>query len=247
MENLHGKTALVTGGGTGIGLAIATALRAAGASVVITGRREDVLAEAAAAHDLIPQPMDVTEEASVEAAFAPYPRIDICVANAGIAEGQTIRTGETAHYRRIMATNLDGTWFTLRAALRKMDPTWGRVIAVSSIAGVRGLKGAHAYTASKHGVVGLIRGLAVDYTGTGITLNALCPGYVDTAIIAQNITRITARTGMSDADARQVMLDANPSGRLIAPEDVAAAALWLCGDGSGSVTGQAIELPGGLA
>ncbi|MGR3493575.1 MAG: SDR family NAD(P)-dependent oxidoreductase, partial [Shimia sp.] len=160
MEYLADRTALVTGGGTGIGLAIARGLRAAGARVIITGRRVAVLEEAAKGHDLIPQVMDVTDEQSVADAFAPYPAIDICIANAGIAEGQNIRTGNTAFYRKIMATNLDGTWFTLREALRRMDKEWGRVIAISSIAGVRGLKGAHAYTASKHGVVGLIRALA---------------------------------------------------------------------------------------
>ena len=149
-------------------------------------------------------------------------------------------------WRYILGTNLDGAFLTIRECMKSMHGLdWGRVIAVSSIAGLRGLKGASAYTASKHGLVGLIRALSEDYMGGPITFNALCPGYVDTPIVEQNVTSIKARTGMSEDDARAVMVNANRHKRLIAPEEVAAAALWLCDDRSGSVNGQCIEIAGG--
>lgn len=248
---LEGRHALVTGGGTGIGLAIARALAGAGADVTITGRRAEVLAEAAGPR-LHPLAMDVTDEDSVvnttaRAVEARGP-VAICVANAGIAEGRALHKTDLAFWRRTMATNLDGAFLTIRECLRPMRALdWGRVIAVSSVAGVKGLKGAAAYTASKHGMVGLIRALAEDYLGRPITFNALCPGYVETGIVEQNVASIRARTGMSEEEALKVMVGANPHERLIRPEEVAAAALWLCGPGSESVNGQAIEISGGRA
>ncbi len=248
---LHGKHALVTGGGTGIGLAIASVLANAGARVTITGRRADVLEQAAqSTSDLYPHTMDVTEQSNVSAAIkqAVVDRgpIDICIANAGIAEGRGLAKTDLDFWRRIMTTNLDGAFLTIRECMKSMhDLPWGRVIAVSSISGLRGSRGTAAYTASKHGVLGLIRALSVDYMGTGITFNALCPGYVDTPIIEQNVSLIAARTGLSDADARARMVDANPHGKLIAPQEVAAAAIWLCAPGSDSVNGQAVEIAGG--
>jgi len=251
MTELAGHHALVTGGGTGIGLAIATTLAGAGAQVTITGRRGDVLADAVRNHrNLNAQIMDVTDPASVTAgvtaAIKSTGPIDICIANAGIAEGRGLAKTDLEFWRKIMTTNLDGAFLTIRECMGTLHALpWGRVIAVSSIAGLRGSKGTAAYTASKHGVLGLIRALSVDYMGSGITFNALCPGYVDTPIIAQNVTSIAARTGMSDADARALMVDANPHGKLIAPAEVAAAALWLCGAGSDSINGQAVEIAGG--
>jgi len=248
---LKGKHALVTGGGTGIGLAIAQVLTGAGAQVTITGRRADVLETAVGATTgLHAQVMDVTDETSVAnavaATVADHGKIDICVANAGIAEGRGLAKTDLDFWRQIMTTNLDGTFLTIRECMATMHAqSWGRVIAVSSIAGLRGSKGTAAYTASKHGVMGLIRALSVDYMGSGITFNALCPGYVDTPIIAQNVTSIAARTGMSDEQARALMVDANPHGKLIQPSEVAAAALWLCGPGSDSINGQAVEIAGG--
>jgi NAD(P)-dependent dehydrogenase (short-subunit alcohol dehydrogenase family) len=153
---------------------------------------------------------------------------------------------DMAFWRNMMATNLDGTFLTIRESLKSMHQTdWGRVIAISSIAGLRGLKGAPCYTASKHAMIGLIRGLAADYLGKPYTFNAICPAYVDTDIVPQNIDRIMARTGMSEDDARAVMVGANPHGRLITPEEVAEAVLWLCAPNSGSVNGQAIQIAGG--
>ena len=248
---LTGKHALVTGGGTGIGLAIAQALAAAGAEVTITGRRENVLAQAAEkTARLHPMVMDVSEEDSVMAtmALATSERgpVAICVANAGIAEGRALHNTDLDFWRKIMAINLDGAFLAIRESLKSMHGLdWGRVIAVSSIAGLRGLKGASAYTASKHGMIGLIRALSEDYMGRGITFNALCPGYVDTAIVEQNVSSISQRAKISEEDALKMMISANPHKRLIAPEEVAAAALWLVNDLSGSINGQCIEIAGG--
>lgn len=246
---LNGKHALVTGGGTGIGLAIAQALAAEGAQVTIAGRRQEIL-EQAATGGLHPLAMDVRSEEDVankvEAAAAARGPIQICVANAGVAEGAALHKTSMEFWRNMMATNLDGAFLTIRECFKSMRETdWGRVITVSSIAGLRGLKGGACYTASKHGLVGLTRALSEDYLGTPFTFNALCPGYVDTPIVERNITSIAQRAGMSAVEALDVMVNANRHKRLIEPSEVAAAALWLCGPGSGSVNGQSIEIAGG--
>lgn len=246
---LDGKHALVTGGGSGIGLAIAQALAAEGAQVTITGRRIERL-KAAQGDNIFPMAMDVMDEYSVvqgvaEAVAARGP-IQICVPNAGIAEGRSILKTDMAFWRTMMATNVDGAFLTIRESLKSMvDTDWGRVIAVSSIAGLRGLKGAPTYTASKHAMLGLIRALAADYAKKPYTFNALCPAYVDTDIVDMNVTSIMQRTGWSEAEARATMVNVNPHGRLIAPREVAQAAVWLCHEASGSVNGQAIQIAGG--
>jgi NAD(P)-dependent dehydrogenase (short-subunit alcohol dehydrogenase family) len=246
---LDGKHALVTGGGSGIGLAIARALAGAGAEVTITCRRGAVL-DAAAGGRLHPLVMDVTDEAQVtagvKAAVAARGPVHICIPNAGLAEGRALHKTDAAFWRQIMATNLDGAFYTVRECLHDMRKAeWGRVIAISSIAGLKGLKGAAAYSASKHGLIGLIRSLSEDYLGTPLTFNAICPGYVDTEIVSRNVTAISDRAGVSPDEARAMMVSANRHNRLIAPEEVAQAVLWLCGPGSGSVNGQAIEIAGG--
>jgi NAD(P)-dependent dehydrogenase (short-subunit alcohol dehydrogenase family) len=147
----------------------------------------------------------------------------------------------------MMATNLDGAFLTIREALNSMRTTdWGRVVAISSIAGVRGLQGASCYTASKHGMIGLIRGLSEDYLGKPYTFNALCPAYVDTEIVSRNTSSIAERAGVSEEDARQIMVSANRHNRLIHPKEVSAAAMWLVGPGSESENGQTIEIAGGM-
>jgi NAD(P)-dependent dehydrogenase (short-subunit alcohol dehydrogenase family) len=248
---IEGRHALVTGGGTGIGLAIAQALARAGAAVTITGRRADVLNQAAGP-GLFPQQMDVSDEDSVmhgvAAAVAARGPVTICVANAGIAEGRGLTKTDLAFWRSMMATNLDGAFLTMRECLPGMRAAgWGRIIAIASIAGLRGLKGGPAYTASKHGLVGLVRGLSEDLIGTAITCNAICPAYVATDIVTRNTESIAARAGIPHDAALRLMVDANRHGRLIAPEEVAAAAMWLCLPGSESVHGQAIEIAGGQA
>lgn len=245
LGNLSGRHALVTGGGTGIGRAIAEALLAQGAAVTVTGRRDRPLRDVDGAHPVV---MDVADPASVAEGIAQahtaHGPIQICIANAGIAEGATLPKTDEEMWRRIMSINLDGSYRVIRACLPDMAD-WGRVIAISSIAGLKGLKGAPAYTASKHGMIGLIRGLAADHLGRGVTFNALCPGYVDTAIVTDNTARIMDRTGMSEADARDVMVGLNPHRRLIEVDEVAGTALWLCSDAARSVNGQAIQIAGG--
>ncbi|MFP4274360.1 MAG: SDR family NAD(P)-dependent oxidoreductase [Paracoccaceae bacterium] len=249
--DLQGKHALVTGGGTGIGLGIARALAERGAQVTITGRRPEVLdAAAQGTPGLWPLAMDVAEEAQVvegvAAAVEARGPVQICVANAGIAEGKALHKTDLAFWRRIMAINLDGAFLTIRESLKSMTGTdWGRVIAVSSIAGVRGLKGAAAYSASKHGVIGLIRSLSEDFSGKPYTFNAICPGYVDTEIVTRNTESIAARAGISAGEALQLMVSANRHGRLVTIEEVTAAAMWLADPASQSVNGQTIEIAGG--
>ena len=247
--SLKGKHALVTGGGTGIGLAIARAFAARGAQVTITGRRQTVLDEVAG-DGLFGAAMDVRNEASVTdviaAAVDARGPVQICVPNAGIAEGRALHKTDMTFWRDMMATNLDGAFLTIRACLPDMRSTdWGRVIGVSSIAGLRGLPGAAAYAASKHGLIGMIRSLSEDYMGQPYTFNALCPGYVDTPIVERNQAAIAERTGMSTDAARQVMVDANRHKRLLDVDEVAAAALWLVGPGSQSINGQCIQISGG--
>ncbi len=246
---LSGKHALVTGGGTGIGLAIARALAEEGADVTITGRRLEVL-EQVTTDRINGLAMDVRDEESVvngiAAAVGERGPVQICIANAGIAVGKKLQKTELPFWRDIMATNLDGAFLTIRESLGSMQDTdWGRVISVASIAGLRGVPGAGAYSASKHGVIGLMRSYSEEFMGTPYTFNALCPGYVQTPIVERNITSISQRAGISEDEALNVMVDANRHKRLIAPEEVAAAALWLVRPGSESINGQCIEIAGG--
>jgi NAD(P)-dependent dehydrogenase (short-subunit alcohol dehydrogenase family) len=246
---LNGKHALVTGGGTGIGLAIAQALAADGAQVTITGRRQEVL-DSVATDRITGIAMDVRDESDVvekiAAAVDARGPVQICIPNAGIAEGRAVHKTSMDFWRNMMATNLDGVFLTIRECLHGMRQTdWGRVITISSMAGVRGLPGAACYTASKHGVIGLTRALSEDYIGQPFTFNAICPAYVDTPIIDRNTDSISERANMSREDARAVMLNANRHKRLIDPSEVAAAAMWLVRPGSESVNGQAIEIAGG--
>lgn len=245
---LEGRHALVTGGGTGIGLSIARALAEAGASVTICGRRPDVLE--AAGPPLHSQVMDVTSEASVRdgiaAASAARGPVQILIANAGLAQPAQFPDISLEAWRESLSANLDGAFLTTREVLPAMlEAGWGRVIAISSIAGVKGMKRAAPYVAAKHGLVGLMRALSADHLAQPVTFNALCPAYVQTDIVEQNIARVMQREGLSRDAATALVQSANPHGRLIPPEDIAQAALWLCGPGSDSIDGQAIQISGG--
>ena len=253
MSDLSGKHALVTGGGSGIGWACAQALRAAGATVTITGRRLDVLQAAVGGADgLHAQAMDVCDEASVQAAMAQAVAragpVDILVVNAGIAETAPTTKTSLDMWRRVMATNLDGAFLCCREALPNMLARgWGRIVSVASVAGLRGAKYTAAYSASKHGLVGLTRVLSEECMGTGVTANALCPGFVRTPIVTRSVQAIMARSQMSEAEAEAALSGSNRHGRLIEPEEVAAWVLHLCADTAGSINGQAIEITGGQA
>ncbi|WP_238109765.1 SDR family NAD(P)-dependent oxidoreductase [Yoonia sp. I 8.24] len=247
----HGKHALVTGGGTGIGAAIATALAHEGATVTVTGRRSAPLREMAATHgNLHPLVMDVTDETSVrdgiaQAAKARGP-VQICAANAGIATAGSFAKTSMADWRAMMATNLDGVFLTIQAALATLpEGMAGRMIGMSSIAGVRGLKNGVTYTASKHGVIGLMRGLSEEYMGGPVTFNALCPGYVDTDIVRDQIAGLQEKREMTKDAATALFASGNRHNRLLTVGEIAAAALWLCSDGARSVNGQTLEISGG--
>jgi 3-hydroxybutyrate dehydrogenase len=246
-----GQHALVTGGGTGIGLGIAAALADHGAEVTITGRDLGRLeAQSATRPGLHALQMDVADETSVRVGIASASRargpITICIANAGIAEAAPFHRETLEHWRRIMATNLDGAFLTFQAAMATLAPDQpARMIAIASIAGLRGLRNAIAYTASKHGVIGMVRGLSEEYMGGPVTFNAICPGYVDTPIVDRNAAEIAARQGISEAEARSYLTRGNRHKRLLATEEVTATALWLCSDAARSVNGQAIQIAGG--
>jgi NAD(P)-dependent dehydrogenase (short-subunit alcohol dehydrogenase family) len=244
-----GKHALITGGGTGIGLAMAQSLVAQGAQVTITGRRQEVL-DAVATKGMTGVAMDVRKESQVvdtiQAAVEARGPIQICIANAGVATGKAVHKTDMAFWRDMMATNLDGAFLTIRESLGSMRQTdWGRVIAVSSIAGIRGVPGAACYSASKHGMIGLIRSLSEDYMGTPFTFNSICPGYVDTEIITRNTESISKRAGISAEDAKSIMVKTNRHKRLVEVDEVAAAMNYLVGAGSQSINGQNIEIAGG--
>ncbi len=246
-----GKHALVTGGGTGIGEGIAIALAQGGAEVTITGRRADKLDAVAATHDrLHALVMDVDNEASVRdgiaAAAAARGPVQICVANAGIAEGGPFEKTSLAAWRKTMTTNLDGVFLTFQAAMATLAPDDpARMIVVSSIAGVRGLKNAIPYTVTKHGVIGLIRGLSEEFMRRPITFNALCPGYVDTSIVQNQIPGLMKRFGVDEAGAVAAIAKGNRHHRLLEVDETTAAAMWLCSDGARSVNGQTIQISGG--
>jgi len=246
-----GKHALVTGGGTGIGAGIALALAQAGAEVTITGRRADKLAEVAGQHDSLHSlVMDVDDEASIRSGIAQAATergpIQICVANAGIAEGGPFAKTTLAQWRKMMMTNLDGVFLTFQAAMATLPVDMpARMIVVSSIAGVRGLKNAVPYTVTKHGVIGLIRGLSEEYMRSPITFNALCPGYVDTDIVRNQLPGLMKRFDVDETGARGLMAKGNRHQTLLEVDEITAAAMWLCSDGARSVNGQTIQISGG--
>ncbi len=246
-RSLH---ALVTGGGRGIGREIASALTQAGASVTVLGRRRATLDETVAAgvaHFAVVA--DVADQAAVNAAIAEASRrqpIDILIANAGIAESAPFGKSDAALFKRMMDVNFMGVVHTIQAVLPSMrDRRYGRIVAVASTAGLKGYAYVSAYVAAKHAVVGLVRSLALELATTNVTVNAVCPGFTDTDLVAGSIDNIMKKTGRSHAEAVAELAKHNPQGRLVTPAEVADAVLWLCGEGAGAITGQAIAVAGG--
>lgn len=242
---MKGRRVLITGGGTGVGADLARGFAAGGALVVIAGRRAAPLAAVAASAPGIRSVLaDVTDEASVAAMFAAAGPCDIVIANAGAADSAPMARTTLAQWNAMIAVNLTGVFLTLRDGLNQM-PGWGRLIAVASSAGLKGYAKVVPYAAAKHGVIGLTRCLALEIARRDITVNALCPGFLDTEMTDHTVEVIMRKTGRDAAAARAALAALNPQNRLIQPAEVTAAALWLCGPGSQGINGQAITIAGG--
>ena len=243
---LAGKRVLVTGGGTGLGRDLARGFREAGAEVVISGRTQEPLERTAQATGARWVQADVTDPDSVARMLDAAGPCDIVLANAGIGESAPFLRVTLDDWQRILAVNLTGVFLTFQEGLRRIGP-WGRLIAIASTAGLRGAPYVAPYAAAKHGVLGLVRSLALEVARQGITVNALCPGFLDTEMTDRTVANIASRTGRTEEEARATLAAMSPQNRLIRPAEVTAAALWLCGPGSDAVNGQAIALDGGGA
>lgn len=244
--SMSGRRVLITGGGSGLGADLARGFAAAGASVVVTGRRREPLERVAMATGGSLVVGDVTVEADVVRMFAEAGDVDIVVANAGAAASAPLTRTTSEIWHRMIDVNLTGAFLTLREGSRQLGGRgWGRLITIASTAGLHGFAYVSAYTAAKHGAVGLTRAVAAEVAGTGVTANALCPGYLATEMTDRTVENIMAKTGRSRDEATASLAAANHGGRLIDPAEVTAVALRLCGPGSESINGESIEIDGG--
>lgn len=249
---LRSHHALVTGGGTGIGAAIARTLADEGASLTLVGRRAERLEETAGtlAGPVHCASADVTDRAQVEAAFASARvangPVTILVNNAGAAETERFEAVTAEAWRRTLAVNLDALFHCCQAALPDLlAADAGRIVTIASTAGLKGYAYTAPYVAAKHGAIGLTRALAAELAKTRLTVNAVCPGFTDTAIVADAVNNLRDKTGRSESEARAALARFNPQGRLVTPDEVAGAVLWLCLAESQSINGQAIAVAGG--
>lgn len=251
MATLSGRHALVTGGGRGIGRAVASALSAAGATVTVLGRQKAALDDAVAAGDAAGFiAADVTDPVAVDAgikeaevARGPF---DILVANAGGVSTAPFAKTDPAQFQKLFDLNVMGIVHATRVLLPGMVARkFGRIVAVASTAGLKGYPYVTAYCTTKHAVVGLVRSLAVETAKSGVTVNAICPGYTDTDLVRESVAAVAGKTGKSHDEVIAQYVKDVPMARLIKPEEVAAAVLYLCSAEAGAVTGTAMTVAGG--
>jgi NAD(P)-dependent dehydrogenase (short-subunit alcohol dehydrogenase family) len=252
-SRLAGLHAVVTGANRGIGAVIAAALAADGVRVSLLGRDAGTLervAQELGDSRALALTTDVTDSTSVRSAFAAarerFGQVQILINNAGQAASAKFTETDEALWNRLIAVNLNGTYLCSRQAVPDMlQAGFGRIVNMASIAGLRGAPYISAYVSSKHAVIGLTRSLALEYAARNITVNAVCPGYVDTDMVKNAIANIVSKTGRSESEALAALVSGNPQRRLIEPREVAGTVMWLCRPGSESVTGQSIVLAGG--
>jgi len=246
VKALAGKRALVTGGGRGIGAACARGLAAAGASVIVCGRGAadlEAIAKELGGEAIV---ADLSDRASTDTMTAKVGRIDILVNNAGAAESASLEKTTDAMWDRIVELDATSPFRVTRALVPAMIAAgWGRVVNIASNAGVSGYGYTAAYCAAKHAMVGFTRALAIDLAKTGVTINALCPGWVETNLAAEAVARIASKTGRSLAEAKQTLEQMSPQRRMIQPEEVAHAAVMLCADAARGIHGQTLVIDGG--
>jgi len=246
------RHALITGAGTGIGEAISRQLHREGHAVTLVGRRSEPLEALSQAlgKQSFAVTGDVTDRGEIESAFeaatAQFGDVEILVNCAGMAPTAPFHRVDFADWQRTMDVNVNGVFHCTQLALESMlENNWGRVVNIASVASLRGFPYVSGYCASKHAVLGMTRALALEMATLGITVNAVCPGYVDTDIVRNAIAGIVSKTGRTEADAMQHFTESNPQGRLVEVTEVASAVSWLCSEGAASVTGQAIAIDGG--
>lgn len=248
---LDGKHVIVTGGGTGVGADIAETFAHAGAHVTVMGRREAPLREVASRHKSIGWiTCDVTHAQAVTDAFRQSRELNgpvgVVVANAGAADSVPFARLTQKGLTDMLSVNLGGVVNAWQAGLKDMKQAgWGRLIAVASTAGLKGYPYVSAYCAAKHGVVGLTRALAIELGESGVTANAICPGFIETPLLDRSVQNIMEKTGMDRDRARRSLMAGNPQKRFIHTDEVAGAALWLCSDAARSMNGHAMTLSGG--
>ncbi len=252
---MNGRTAVITGGGRGVGAAVATRLAAAGVTVLVAARTTEQVEDVAASlrargHAAHAETCDVEDPASVEAlaarALERLGRVDILVNNAGTALASALHKTTLEDWNRLLATNATSAFLCLRAVLPGMiERKWGRVVNVASIAGLRGDRYIAAYAASKHALVGLTTSAAAEAAPHGVTVNAVCPGYLHTDMTRESVERIMRTTGRTEQQALDAILQTTPQRRLLEADEVAHAIAYLCSDGAAGVNGATLVIDGG--